>query len=131
MPDLEVGHWLLLGAFGLIFLAAVAGAISKLFGIITKIAAPHFAHAVSEVLQPELETINRELQFNGGSSIKDAVVSTNRTVHEIAEQMVEFKEYQRGRNHDIINALAATNGFIRLAHPEFNVEWDGGERREQ
>lgn len=88
----------------------------------------HLARVASEVraaLEPELTTIHHELRVNGGASVKDATNRLDRNVAHLTSKVNEFAEYQRGKNHDLLNKIGATAGLIQLLHAD-DLEKFGG-----
>lgn len=118
MPDLHVLWWIggFLGA--LILLGLAVGALVQIAKVVVRISAPHFVEAVEKALKPELDTINRELHFNGGGSIKDVVGEIASTLKELRDSNAKEWEYQHKRNHGMINKQAAVSGLVQLMHKD-------------
>ena len=81
-----------------IFIAAVLSALALIVRTIrsaVRAASDRFRDEVKEIVHEQLQPFREELKANGGSSVKDIAISTNRRVEEITRQLEELAVLKR------------------------------------
>lgn len=76
-------------------------AICRVIWVVVRAAARKFSIEVREIVKEELEPFRQELTTNGGSSVKDIAISTNRSVEEMRRQLEDIAVFKRQPPEDV------------------------------
>lgn len=103
---------------------AVAAVLAAL-GVIINRASKWFGAAVGLAMNEELKEIRGELKTNGGGSVKDIAIATNKSVCELSKSVTDMHKFsekawahQRQQNREMLSRQAATIAFIELVHDD-------------